>query len=84
MDDHQKANALQMQAAGGGFCLDEATVSPAFLATRIMQLFEAPDLLRQMADKATRLASPRAAHDIAELAIGLIDQTGSQPSGVAA
>ena len=84
MDDHQKANALQMQAAGGGFCLDEATVSPAFLATRIMQLFETPDLLRQMADKATRLASPRAAHDIAELAIGLIDQTGSQPSGAAA
>lgn len=80
MDDHQKANALQMQAVGGGLCLDEATVSPAFLATRIMQLFEAPKMLHQMANKATRLASPRAAHDIAALAIGLVNQTRSQPS----
>ncbi len=72
MDDHQKANATQMEQVGGGYCLDEATVSPAFLATRIMQLFEAPEQLRKMAKNAATLASPSAANDIANLAEGLI------------
>ncbi|MDC1382422.1 UDP-N-acetylglucosamine--N-acetylmuramyl-(pentapeptide) pyrophosphoryl-undecaprenol N-acetylglucosamine transferase [Candidatus Puniceispirillum sp.] len=72
MDNHQKANATQMEQVGGGYCLDEATVSPAFLATRIMQLFEAPEHLRVMAKNATALASPAAANDIADLAESLI------------
>ena len=41
-----------MEQVGGGYCLDEATVSPAFLA-RVIQLFEAPDQLRAMAKNAT-------------------------------
>jgi UDP-N-acetylglucosamine--N-acetylmuramyl-(pentapeptide) pyrophosphoryl-undecaprenol N-acetylglucosamine transferase len=72
MDDHQRANAIQMERVGGGYCLDEATVSPAFLATQIVQLFEKTETLRTMAKNATALASPDAAHDIATLAIGLI------------
>lgn len=72
MDNHQKANATQMEEVGGGYCLDEATISPAFLATRIMQLFEKPDQLRLMAKNAKALASPAAANDIADLAQGLI------------
>ena len=74
MDNHQKANAIQMEQVGGGYCLDEATVSPAFLATRVIQLFEAPDQLRAMAKNATALASPAAACDIADLAEGLINK----------
>ena len=72
MDDHQTANATQMEQVGGGYCLDEATISPAFLATRIMQLFGEPDQLRTMGKSATALASPAAANDIANLAEGLI------------
>ena len=72
MDDHQKANATQMEQVGGGYCLDEATISPAFLATRIIQLFEKPEQLRLMAKNAATLASPAAASDIANLAEGLI------------
>ena len=72
MDNHQKANATQMEQVGGGYCLDETTVSPAFLATRIMQLFKAPEQLRAMAKNATTLASPAAANDIADLAESLI------------
>ncbi len=82
MDDHQKANATQMEQAGGGFCLDEATVSPAFLATRVIQLFEAPDQLRTMAKNAMALASPAAANDIANLAEGLITKPKATNSGV--
>ena len=81
MDDHQKANATQMEQVGGGYCLNEATVSPAFLATRIIQLFEAPDQLRAMAKNATALASPAAANDIANLAEGLITKPTATKSG---
>lgn len=72
MDDHQKANAIQMEKVGGGYCLDEATVSPAFLANQITQLFGQTENLRTMGKNATALATPNAAHDIATLAIGLI------------
>ena len=72
MDNHQRANAMQMEKAGGGYCLDESTISPAYLATRIIQLFEAPEKLRAMAVKATTLASPTAAREIADLAEELI------------
>ena len=61
-----------MEQVGGGYCLDEATISPAFLATRIIQLFEKPEQLRLMAKNAATLASPAAASDIANLAEGLI------------
>jgi UDP-N-acetylglucosamine--N-acetylmuramyl-(pentapeptide) pyrophosphoryl-undecaprenol N-acetylglucosamine transferase len=84
MDDHQKANATQMEEAGGGYCLDESTISPAFLATRIIQLFEEPDQLRAMAKNATTLASPAAANDIANLAEGLIRKPSSTNLGVIA
>jgi len=84
MDDHQKANALQMEQAGGGYCLDEATISPAFLATRIMQLFEAPAELGKMAANATSLASPQAASDIADLAEGLITKRNAPHLGAVA
>ena len=84
MDDHQKANALQMEQAGGGYCLDEATISPAFLATRIMQLFEAPAELGKMAANATSLASPQAASDIADLAEGLITRRNAPNLGAVA
>ncbi len=84
MDNHQKANATQMEQAGGGYCLDEATVSPAFLATRVIQLFEAPDQLRAMAKNATALASPAAATDIANLAEGLITKPKATNFGVVA
>ena len=82
MDDHQKANAAQMEQVGGGYCLDEATVSPAFLATQIMQLFEAPEQLHLMAKNATALASPAAANDIANLALGLIKNRNGTHLGV--
>ena len=84
MDDHQKANALQMEQAGGGYCLDEATISPAFLATRIIQLLEAPAELSKIAANATTLASPQAASDIADLAEGLITKRNAPNLGAAA
>ena len=72
LDDHQKENAIQMEKAGGGYCLDEKTLSPAFLATRIIQLFESPKKLSEMARNAKALSGPNAAKNIADVAEDLI------------
>ena len=64
MDDHQKANATQMEQVGGGYCLDEATVSP-----RLPTSFNCSKRLINCAQwlKMQRAASPAAANDIATL-----------------
>ena len=72
MDDHQRMNALQMQDAGGGICLDETNLSAAVLATRLMQLLETPKTLSKMAKSARSLASPDAASLIAAMAENLM------------
>lgn len=84
MDDHQKANATQMELVGGGYRLDETTISPAFLATSIIQLFEAPERLRTMAKNAKALSSPAAANEIAKLAEGLITKGNATHLGAVA
>ena len=81
MDDHQRVNALQMQDVGGGICLDETSVSAAALATRLIQLFDAPKTLSQMAKSARSLASPDAAKLIAALAENLVGLSTSKPTG---
>ena len=72
MDDHQRMNALQMQDAGGGICLDETNLSAAVLATRLVQLLETPKTLSNMAKSARSLASPDAASLIAAMAENLM------------
>jgi UDP-N-acetylglucosamine--N-acetylmuramyl-(pentapeptide) pyrophosphoryl-undecaprenol N-acetylglucosamine transferase len=72
MDDHQRMNALQMQDAGGGICLDETNLSAAVLATRLLQLLENPKTLSKMAKSARSLASPDAADLIAAMAENLM------------
>jgi UDP-N-acetylglucosamine--N-acetylmuramyl-(pentapeptide) pyrophosphoryl-undecaprenol N-acetylglucosamine transferase len=84
MDDHQRVNALQMQDAGGGICLDETSVSAAALATRLIQLLDAPKTLSQMAKSARSLASPDAAKLIAALAEQLVGLSTSKPKGAGA
>ena len=81
MDDHQRVNALQMQDAGGGICLDETNVSAAALATRLMQLLDAPKTLSQMAKSACSLASPDAAKLIVALAEHLVGASTSKSTG---
>jgi UDP-N-acetylglucosamine--N-acetylmuramyl-(pentapeptide) pyrophosphoryl-undecaprenol N-acetylglucosamine transferase len=84
MDNHQRVNALQMQDAGGGICLDETSVSAAALATRLIQLLDAPKTLSQMAKSAHSLASPDAANLIAALAEQLVGLSTSKQRGASA
>ena len=84
MDDHQRMNALQMQDAGGGICLDETNLSAAVLATRLMQLLETPKTLSNMAKSARSLASPDAASLIAAMAENLMAAVPEKHRGAAA
>ena len=81
MDDHQRMNALQMQDAGGGICLDEKRLSPAVLATRLMQLFETPKTLSKMAKSARSLARPDAAVLIVAMAENLLTNAPTNITG---
>ena len=83
MDDHQRMNALQMQDAGGGICLDEANLSAAVLATRLMQLLETRKTLSNMAKSARSLASPDAASLIAGMAENLMAAVRERHKGTA-
>ena len=83
MDDHQRMNALHMQNAGGGICLDETNLSAAVLAARLMHLLEAPKTLSKMAKSARSLASPDAASLIAAMAENLIAAVPAKRSGAA-
>ena len=77
-------NALQMQDAGGGICLDERNLSAAVLATRLMQLLETPKTLSKMAKSARDLASPDAASLIAAMAENLIAAVPAKQNGAGA
>lgn len=80
MDDHQTANARQLEAAGGGHCLDEADLDAARLGDAIAGILTNPERRADMGHAARSLAAPDAAGIIAEHALmraGLATTSGS-------
>ena len=69
MDDHQTANARQLEAAGGGLCLAEAGLDAASLATAMTNLLGDAASRRTMGSAGRRIAAPGAAQAIAEHAM---------------
>lgn len=68
LDADQKNNALVVEAAGGGWIAEQATLSPQSLATRLTTLLTDPATLTQAADAARSLGQPRAVEKLADLA----------------
>lgn len=68
IDADQKHNALNVEAGGGGWVAEQATLSPQSLATRLTELLIDPPRLRQAADAARALGQPRAVEKLADLA----------------
>jgi len=71
MDDHQTANARQLETAGGGRCLAEDGLDADGLARVMTELLTDPDRLSAMGRSGRSLAAPDAAGDIAEYALTL-------------
>ena len=71
IDGDQKHNAQVVDAAGGGWIAEQATLSPLSLATRLSSLFSDPAILATAAAAAKTLGRPHAVEQLASLAEGL-------------
>ena len=69
MDDHQTANARQLEVAGGGLCLAEAGLDAADLAVVMARLLGDAACRRTMGLSGRDIAAPDAAKAIAEHAM---------------
>ncbi|MEP7240059.1 MAG: undecaprenyldiphospho-muramoylpentapeptide beta-N-acetylglucosaminyltransferase [Devosia sp.] len=67
IDGDQKNNAQVIEAAGGGWIAEQATLSPPSLATRLAGVFADPAALRAAAAAAKALAQPQAVEKLADL-----------------
>ncbi len=67
MDDHQTANARQVEAAGAAWTFAEAGLTPEILAAKITELMTDPVLLETAAAKALSLGRSDAAQRLADL-----------------
>jgi UDP-N-acetylglucosamine--N-acetylmuramyl-(pentapeptide) pyrophosphoryl-undecaprenol N-acetylglucosamine transferase len=67
LDADQKNNALVVEAAGGGWIVEQATISPPSLANRLASLFGDPATLSAASAAAKSLAQPSAVERLADL-----------------
>jgi len=72
MDDHQTANARQVEAEGSAWTFPEKTLTAQMLAAKLTELMENPVLLETAASKALSLGRADAAGRLADL----VEQTG--------
>lgn len=68
IDADQKNNALVVDAAGGGWLVEQATLSPQSLGTRLTNLLTDPATLMRAAAAARSLGQPRAVEKLADIA----------------
>lgn len=76
IDDHQSANAQAIEAAGGGWMLPQATLTPEALAARITALLRQPATLIAAAAAAQAAGTIDAAQHLADLVISMIPAAG--------
>jgi UDP-N-acetylglucosamine--N-acetylmuramyl-(pentapeptide) pyrophosphoryl-undecaprenol N-acetylglucosamine transferase len=67
IDDHQRANADALVAAGGGWRLDQAGLTPQILADKIETLLTQTELLANAAAASGRYGRPDAAARLADM-----------------
>ncbi len=67
IDDHQRANADALVAAGGGWRLDQAGLTPQILADKIETLLNQPEVLMSAAAASGRYGRPDAAERLADM-----------------
>jgi len=72
IDADQKANAAVMDAAGAAWIMEQATISPFSLSTRLAALLGQPGALTEAAEAAKSLGQPSAVEQLADLAEGLL------------
>jgi UDP-N-acetylglucosamine--N-acetylmuramyl-(pentapeptide) pyrophosphoryl-undecaprenol N-acetylglucosamine transferase len=66
-DNDQLENATRLEAAGGGWCLMQSSLTPEIMATAVRRLFEDPAALVRAATSAHALANYHAVEYLADL-----------------
>ena len=70
IDNDQRNNALFVEQAGGGWIMEQATISPPSLANRLASLLGDPATLKAAAAAAKSLGQPAAVERLADLVEG--------------
>ncbi|MEQ1901091.1 MAG: undecaprenyldiphospho-muramoylpentapeptide beta-N-acetylglucosaminyltransferase [Devosia sp.] len=78
LDADQKNNAMVLEQAGGGWIMEQATISPLSLANRLSLLLGDPAALGTAAAAARSLGQPEAVEKLADLAEGLVARGNSR------
>ena len=74
IDDHQRANADALAQTGGAWRIDQATLTPAMLADRLVELLTNPEALARAASAAATAGRPDAAARLADLVLSTVTQ----------
>ncbi|MBF0168728.1 MAG: undecaprenyldiphospho-muramoylpentapeptide beta-N-acetylglucosaminyltransferase [Alphaproteobacteria bacterium] len=74
IDDHQTANAQELDEAGGGWLMREEGLSVESLSGRLAQLLGSPATLARSAACARAVGEPDAARSLGDLVLDLIPQ----------
>jgi len=72
LDNDQLQNALRLQEAGGGWCIEQKNLTPEALADAVATLFTSPQTLARWAAAAKAQGRPGAVTDLADLVEDLI------------
>lgn len=81
-DQQQKANARAIEAAGGGWVMDQqADFTPQALRTRIESLMQEPQTLAKAATAARSCGMPDAADRLAALVVNAAERRGGEKGG---
>lgn len=72
-DDHQRVNARALEKAGAAVMISQDGLTGAVLAGEIRRLFNDPRAMKSMRDRSKALGRPRAAQEIAENFLKLIN-----------
>lgn len=72
LDADQSANARVLEYAGGGWVMEQVTISPQSLATRLEVLFDSPEILAKAGEKAKLSGRPEAVKNLADAAERLV------------
>ena len=79
IDQDQAANARVLEAAGGAWPIRQSELDPERLAQEITRFMNAPDLLKDAAEKALSVAKPDAVKRLADLVEKVATNQGERP-----
>ncbi len=74
IDDHQMANGRALEAAGGGWVMPQAGLSPRLLADKLGAVIEDPSALEHAASAARQMGRRNAAEQLADIVVFMLPE----------